>query len=347
MRLLLLFLFASALHAQSPLRNDDSDFDACPDPKKYHIASRTVHTSSTDNNGPSDTLREYFNRKGFIIAQEFYYAPSEGGKADTVVHYFTYDKKGRILCDSDFSYQHVFLTTYEYSTDGKRVVVHNPPWRGDTMTRMVRYDNHGDIISDCTYSDNGDLLYETVVRGDTTITINRHRQYTDPSGTALTPPADAKGTLITIDSTVCIHKAGVITTFTALVAEQATMQEDILMDHKNRITDKRTYLDSVLRESYHYTYDRKGKLISFTDTIFPLQHDEPGNTIWHMKYFYDNRGRLIRDENWSKNHPETIYITNYIYNERGLLIRQQTIREKSGKQEREYNEVWEYSYYGR
>ena len=181
MRVFLHFLFfSSCLCAQESLRYDYSSFDPCPDPVKYHIASRTVyvdHCGDSAGAASVDTLTEKFNRQGQVVAQTFFTAPTGFHGSASFGWQFVYDEQGRILRESDMEDTGFYGTTYTYSADGKQVVIHHPPWRGDTTTRFIYYDSHFAIEAEYLLSASGDTLYQSITRGNVTTTIKRYRDY--------------------------------------------------------------------------------------------------------------------------------------------------------------------------
>ncbi len=338
--LLILILLTNTLCAQHILRDDYSVNDPCPDPKKNKIESRKIYTNTIDPEGKqlkyADTVYERYDRNGNLLVEKYFDErhPKDGY---SVTHEYAYDEKGRIITARSSVNENNWRVTYTYSETGDSVVVH--AMRSDSSSlpvfRLVRY------------SQTDTTEYGLAQDGDT-IHYLYHSKFKYISIWWKRDEAHQK---VMIDSTVEIRSPKKIFSTSRYLdrhGEYATSEDVYLLDKKGRVTVELGYLNNhVLRDSVHYTYNKKGECILTTAVIFPMREQTNDTTIsrWQTKYLHDKSGKLVQTHETNSARPNLRFVSSYIYNERGLLTEIHRVDLDNGHIVDESREHWVYTYY--
>jgi hypothetical protein len=339
--LLILLCCTQILHAQHSLRNDYSIHDPCPDPKKNHIASRTIYTDQVGDQAKIihvDTVFEKYDRNGNLIALNYFEAGTGADDPYWIKHEFSYDEKQRLVREETQFYDEGWHITYAYDENGDSVLVHHTRSRtSDEITfGTIYYSNIGDTIE-----------YDRDQNGDTVRFIHA----TKDKFTTVWWERDEEQKKVMVDSIVTTRQRNKMETtawFIDRSGQLATLEEVFYLNKKGRVTDKLIYLDKhILRDSVHYEYDKKGQCTLTTSTVFLLNEysSDTAVTHWETKNLYDKEGRLVQSHESVLSKPQLRYVTSYIYNERGLLTEIHRVDLSYGHIVKEERQWWVYTYY--
>lgn len=336
--LALLFLKTAAI-AQPNLLDNYSIFDSCPDPVRYHIASRAIFVLDSDRT-TKETQTEYFDRAGRLVKLSDEYRGSDTSRPpEHMMHYYSYNERGYISADSGvydstpYAKSMHFFIAYEYLPDR---IIERFDHFGDSSVTVSYFDNQNNLTRKYIINGEGDTVFSAVTRGDTTLTLYYSRS--------------KDGSLIRGDSSITITTP----TKVSLCAYLNYRIDDIyreqqLYNKRGQLLEEKTWLnDSILRDSSHYTYTKRGRLIHSTSTILPLRElpYDTTTTTWYSDYTYARHGRLVRLIEWSDKHPDQLYFILYTYNEKGLPTGMRETRiDENGREVRRREEIWSYKYY--
>ncbi len=304
----LLIFLASTSDAQESLLHPHYFLDTCPDPLTNHIASRKYFKIETDTNDRwtiNDTVIEYYDIEGKLtsaICQNARYTQDRGFKSWCN---FTYDQKGRIVCDSFSESGKLAVTTYEYH--GNQAIIHNPPskWSDILPTVYINYDDNYNRISQYRVNEYGDTVNFWEVNGNTTTDRWMSREddgtYTISSTTSEVIAPRQKWEFVTI-----YHQEEDDTSHTAYLYSYNSTGQLI----------ENIYVGEEERRDTSYYYYTNNRLTFYERKVWVR---EDWKFVQWETYQYNDRGQLIEKREFgdgSENYPT---VTSYRYNERGLI----------------------------